>query len=182
MDGLAFIAAVVALFVAFGMRRRLTALQTQLANLTDELRSLRTQAAFGTATASRQPAPERQAQTAPEPADASAGPERAEGRRRNPASIRSSLPAPTAVAAPATTLEERLGTRWAVWVGGLALALGGVLLVRYSIEQGVFGPGVRVALGALFCAALWWRPANGSGDPSAARPSAPFRRPTSRAS
>ncbi len=30
MDGLAFIAAIVALFVAFGMRRRVTALQTQL--------------------------------------------------------------------------------------------------------------------------------------------------------
>ncbi len=65
-------------------------------------------------------------------------------------------------AAPGTTLEERLGTRWAVWVGGLALALGGVLLVRYSIEQGIFGPGVRVALGALFALALvaageWFR-------------------------
>ena len=34
MDGLAFIAAVVALFVAFGMRRKLAALQTQLAKLT----------------------------------------------------------------------------------------------------------------------------------------------------
>ena len=44
----------------------------------------------------------------------------------------------------------------------LALALGGLLLVRYSIEQGVFGPGVRVALGALFALALvaageWFR-------------------------
>ena len=71
-------------------------------------------------------------------------------------------PAPVAAAAPATTLEERLGTRWAVWVGGLALALGGILLVRYSIEQGVFGPGVRVFLGAVFSLALvaageWFR-------------------------
>ena len=69
---------------------------------------------------------------------------------------------PPPATTPATTLEERLGTRWAVWVGGLALALGGVLLVRYSIEQGVFGPGVRVALGALFSLALvaageWFR-------------------------
>ena len=61
-----------------------------------------------------------------------------------------------------TGREERLGTRWAVWVGGLALALGGLLLVRYSIEQGVFGPGVRIALGALFSLALvaageWFR-------------------------
>ena len=43
-----------------------------------------------------------------------------------------------------------LGAHWAVYVGGVALALGGLLLVRYSIEQGWFGPGARVALGLLF--------------------------------
>lgn len=63
---------------------------------------------------------------------------------------------------PATSLEERLGTRWAVWVGGFALALGGLLLVRYSIEQGVFGPGFRIFMGTLFSALLvaageWFR-------------------------
>ena len=36
----------------------------------------------------------------------------------------------------ATTLEERLGTRWAVWVGALALALGGVLLVPLPSSRG----------------------------------------------
>ena len=62
-------------------------------------------------------------------------------------------------------LEERFGTRWVVWVGGLALALGGVFMVRYSIEQGWIGPGVRVALGALLAAA-WSAPANGCGGAS----------------
>src|SRR6202140_5333207 len=52
-------------------------------------------------------------------------------------------------AQPAMGLEERFGTQWVVWVGGLALALGGFFLVRYSIEQGLVGPGVRVTLGAL---------------------------------
>jgi uncharacterized membrane protein len=46
-------------------------------------------------------------------------------------------------------LEQRFGTQWVVWVGGLALALGGIFLIRYSIEQGYFGPGLRVAMGAL---------------------------------
>jgi uncharacterized membrane protein len=41
-----------------------------------------------------------------------------------------------------------------VWVGGIALALGGVFLVRYTIQQGLIGPGVRIALGALLAAAL----------------------------
>jgi uncharacterized membrane protein len=50
--------------------------------------------------------------------------------------------------------EERLGTRWVVWVGGLTLALGGFFMVRYSIEAGLLGPGVRTILGGLFAAAL----------------------------
>jgi uncharacterized membrane protein len=51
-------------------------------------------------------------------------------------------------------LEERLGTRWVVWIGGLALALGGFFMVRYSIEAGLLGPEVRLMLGGLFALAL----------------------------
>jgi uncharacterized membrane protein len=57
--------------------------------------------------------------------------------------------APSSPAAAPASLEERIGTRWAVWVGGAALAFGLVFLVQYSIEQGVFGPAARVVLGAL---------------------------------
>src|SRR5579862_5660352 len=61
---------------------------------------------------------------------------------------------PVGPARPAMSFEERFGTQWVVWIGGLALALGGFFLVRYSIEQGLIGPGVRVALGALLALAL----------------------------
>jgi uncharacterized membrane protein len=83
-------------------------------------------------------------------------------------------------ARPRMSLEERLGTQWAVWVGGVALALGGVFLVRYTIEAGLLGPGVRIILGALLAAALiavgeWARRterlAGMSGLPSAHIPS-----------
>ncbi len=37
--------------------------------------------------------------------------------------------------------------RWVVWLGALALALGGVFLVKYSIDQGFFGPVARVVAG-----------------------------------
>jgi len=172
MDGLAFIAAVVALFVAFGLRRRLTALQTQLAHLTDELRSLRTAVAFARPSAERPSASEPQ----PAPAEAAEPEPVASEPEAEPDFTPSDQPTPPVAAAPVTTLEERLGTRWAVWVGGLALALGGVLLVRYSIEQGVFGPGVRVALGALFSLALvaageWFRRTD-RGAPVGAIPAA----------
>lgn len=71
-------------------------------------------------------------------------------------------PAPPTEAAaplPATParkvgIEERLGTHWAVIVGGVALAFGALLLVKYSIEQGFFGPGLRVAGGLLLSFAL----------------------------
>jgi uncharacterized membrane protein len=38
-------------------------------------------------------------------------------------------PPPVAPApATSTTLEEKFGTQWVVWIGGLALALGGIFL------------------------------------------------------
>jgi uncharacterized membrane protein len=55
---------------------------------------------------------------------------------------------------PKISLEERFGTQWVVWVGGIALAFGGFFLVRYSIEQGWFGPGPRVLMGAVLAALL----------------------------
>lgn len=74
------------------------------------------------------------------------------------------------------SFEEQFGTRWVVWVGGLALALGGIFLVRYSIEAGLIGPGLRIFLGGLFAALLvaageWMRrkedKSNIAGVPSA---------------
>ena len=48
------------------------------------------------------------------------------------------------------SLESTIGARWTVWVGGIALALGGVFMVKYSIESGLLSPGVRLALAGLF--------------------------------
>ncbi|MGX5849891.1 DUF2339 domain-containing protein [Mesorhizobium sp. PL10] len=62
----------------------------------------------------------------------------------------SATTAPAAAkAARQSEVETALGTRWAVWVGGIALALGGLFLIRYTIEAGIFGPEVRLALAAL---------------------------------
>jgi uncharacterized membrane protein len=63
-------------------------------------------------------------------------------------------PPPLLARRPRRSLEEALGAHWAVYVGGVALALGGLLLVRYSIEQGWFGPGARVTLGLLLAFTL----------------------------
>ena len=62
------------------------------------------------------------------------------------------MPPPLPQAEPG--FEERIGTRWVVWIGGLTLALGGFFMVRYSIEAGLLGPGVRTLLGGAFALAL----------------------------
>jgi uncharacterized membrane protein len=61
---------------------------------------------------------------------------------------------PPPLAQPGPGFEERIGTRWVVWIGGLTLALGGFFMVRYSIEAGLLGPGVRTLLGGAFALAL----------------------------
>ena len=71
-----------------------------------------------------------------------------------PASAVPRAPAQTPSSPPPISFEERFGTRWVVWVGGAALALGGIFLVRYTIQQGLIGPGVRIMLGALLALVL----------------------------
>ncbi len=57
-------------------------------------------------------------------------------------------------ARPRSDLETTLGTQWAVWVGGVALAFGGIFLVKYTIEAGLFGPAFRLTMAALFGVAM----------------------------
>jgi len=60
--------------------------------------------------------------------------------------------------APARAREESVGgffERWVggrlmIWAGGIALAVAGVLLVRYSIQIGLITPGVQMGIAALF--------------------------------
>jgi uncharacterized membrane protein len=56
---------------------------------------------------------------------------------------------------PRESFENRLGARWAVWAGGIALAFGGIFLVKYSIESGLLSPAVRLAMAGIFGLLLW---------------------------
>ncbi len=88
-----------------------------------------------------------------EPAPAPEWPEEPVAARESSGTDDPAAAAP-AGAPPPRDLEQALGGRWAVWVGGLALALGGVFLVRYSIEAGLLGPGARIVAGLLFALLL----------------------------
>ncbi|HYE00075.1 MAG TPA: DUF2339 domain-containing protein [Alphaproteobacteria bacterium] len=63
-------------------------------------------------------------------------------------------PLPPPAPPPGPGLEQQIGTRWLVWLGGLALALSGLFLVRYSVESGLLGPGARLLIGLLLGAGL----------------------------
>lgn len=55
-------------------------------------------------------------------------------------------PPPSKPTKPKKSLEELIGAQWSVWVGGLALLVGAVFLLRYSIEAGFFTPIMRVTM------------------------------------
>ncbi len=129
--------------------------QEQVARLRERLDALE---ATGATTAARpappplpqfEPAPPSAPAAAPDPAPAMSEPDTAPPEAE---AATGAAPPPSPPAEPG--FEERLGTRWVVWIGGLTLALGGFFMVRYSIEAGLLGPGVRVALGGLFALAL----------------------------
>ena len=150
------ILAIVALVFAVGARNRITAVELRLAALERQ----RTDAP-ATPRTTAEPARPQAPAAAPPPAAAVPPPvpvARPAAPPPPPTPARAPTPVPAAAAAapaaPEISFEERFGTRWVVWVGGVALALGGFFLVRYSIEQDLIGPGVRIVLGALLAAAL----------------------------
>lgn len=59
-----------------------------------------------------------------------------------------------AVKTSKVAVEEQIGSRIFVWIGGVALALAGAFLVKYTIDAGLLGPGVRVILGLVLGVAL----------------------------
>ncbi len=48
------------------------------------------------------------------------------------------------------SFEQQFGARLPVWIGGVALALAGFFMVKYSIEAQLISPTVRVLIGLLF--------------------------------
>ncbi|GIL03215.1 MAG: hypothetical protein BroJett030_31140 [Alphaproteobacteria bacterium] len=175
---LAFLALpVVSLVVALAARgdrhalnARINLLAGELAALRDAVDTLRTGPAAEPGPWSRPAGAEARPQAAPPqtmsetPAEEPAAEEPAAGEPQaavppaEPVAFDAASPPPPPPPAPARTLadlEGAIGARWSVIVGGIAVALGAVFLVRYTIEAGLLGPRARVAAGALFSAALF---------------------------
>jgi uncharacterized membrane protein len=120
----------------------------QAARLRARLDAIEATTSTGAKSAMPPPLPQQPDSAAAPPPDNAAPPQPAHAVPPPQATARPPLP-------PAEPgFEERIGTRWVVWIGGLTLALGGFFLVRYSIEAGLLGPRVRTMLGGLFALAL----------------------------
>ncbi|MBQ0780988.1 MAG: DUF2339 domain-containing protein [Thalassolituus oleivorans] len=67
------------------------------------------------------------------------------------ATTTSSINAPVSQPKPSQfdILFSRFKENWMVWLGGLCVALAGIFLARYSIQQGFFGPVARISTGIL---------------------------------
>jgi len=147
--------AIVAVVRSVGLGRKLRSLENKIAMLERRLATTDTSRVQTIAPSAAAPPQTEQLATQSQPAVTPAPPA-ASPVEATPAST--SVPTYPRAESPAATtkigFEERFGTRWVVWVGGIALALGGIFLVRYSIEQGLIGPGARIMLGALLAAAL----------------------------
>jgi hypothetical protein len=113
--------AVISIVVAMGARERIKRLEFRIAGLEARLAGAGGEAVLPEPAPGALPEPALGvAKTEPAPASGPTAP----------------APAPPALK-PKVSLEERFGTQWVVWAGGIALALGGFFLVRYSIEQGL---------------------------------------------
>ena len=148
------VCAIAGLVLGLSARNRLTALQHRIAALEGELRQLRTEP-IPTASAADPVAQAPAAETPVEEAPAAPPPETPDSEASPVAGTVPSIPPAMPPPPPRNAdFEATLGSRWAVWVGGVALALGGIFLVRYSIEQNLLSPSTRIALGGLFALAL----------------------------
>ncbi|MET0851797.1 MAG: DUF2339 domain-containing protein [Candidatus Rokuibacteriota bacterium] len=63
-------------------------------------------------------------------------------------------PPPRSPAPARLDLEQRIGARWATWVGIVAILFAASFFLRWAFEENLIGPGLRVVLGLVAGAAL----------------------------
>src|SRR5262249_1183119 len=63
-------------------------------------------------------------------------------------------PVVTPVARPSIDLEQRIGARWATWVGVVAILFAVGFFLKWSFDNELLGPGARVVLGLVAGLAL----------------------------
>ncbi len=55
---------------------------------------------------------------------------------------------------PKRDIEQNLASRWFVWIGGVAIAMGGLLFVKYAYENHIISPTLQIFLALVLASAL----------------------------
>jgi uncharacterized membrane protein len=63
-------------------------------------------------------------------------------------------PLPPKASAPKRDMEQALASRWFVWIGGVAIAIGGLLFVKYAYDNGYISPTLQIILAMVLAACL----------------------------
>jgi uncharacterized membrane protein len=149
------IVAIVALVKASGLHARIARLELGLESLRGEIAGLRRAARA----AAPEPEPAPVASAAPEPVqpepapapslaeETAAAAEPAVSSTWERAKARSARP-------PEGDMEQALASRWFVWIGGAAIAIGGLLFVKYAYDNGLISPWLQIVLGLVLGGAL----------------------------
>jgi len=58
--------------------------------------------------------------------------------------------APSLVVTFINKFKAQFQDNWMTWIGGIALAFGGIFLAKYSLDAGLLSPSLRLTLGGLF--------------------------------
>ncbi len=153
MDGFGFLIAIVTFVLALIALNKISKLETKLAQLKLQLGNL-------SAALERSPPAPESAQLPAETAPLAAARVEAVADQPGPAILETAEPAAPAnwpsAAEPAAPppppasrpdMEQAIASRWFVWIGGAAIAIGGLLFVKYAYDNGLISPALQVVLG-----------------------------------
>jgi uncharacterized membrane protein len=153
MDGFSVLIAIAAFVLGLVALHKMSRLETRVAQLRMQIDQLLAEAG------SKGMADQRETVVAAGPDLAPSPPITAEGVTEPPAvdspndlgvveTFQPSAPAPV------RDMEQTLASRWFVWIGGIAIAIGGLLFVKYAYDNGLIPPTLQIILGILAGAVL----------------------------
>jgi uncharacterized membrane protein len=160
MDGFGWMISLVGFVLALVALNKISKLDTRIAQLKLQLGQLSDQLSGATPVPQESPKAEKKKSNWRTTAVAEAKspePVLVETPAPEPAANAANTPEPPAekkLRAAKQDIEQTLVTRWSVWVGGVAIAIGGLLFVKLAYENDWISPPLQIIFGLLLGAAL----------------------------
>lgn len=160
MDGFGWLISLAGLVLAIIALNKISRLDARIAQLKLQLGQLSDQLSGVAPVPQESPKPEKKKSNWPTTAVAAA---------KEPQPVLAETPTPDLMAQVAKTLESAaekepraakwdleqvLAMRWGAWLGGIAIAISGLLFVKYAYDYGWISPTLQIVLGLLMGAAL----------------------------